>query len=85
MHLAKSLFVAAMFVIASTSVDAQEARGQGGVKHERRPPPEALEACVDKAQGDAVTFETRRGDSLSGTCEMIENNLVAVPDNAPRD
>ena len=83
MHLAKVLFVAAIFVSTSASLEAQQARGQGG--HERRPPPEAFEACADKAQGDSVTFETRRGDSLSGTCEMIEDSLVAVPDNAPQD
>ncbi|MFQ3196634.1 MAG: hypothetical protein ACI8R9_002040 [Paraglaciecola sp.] len=80
MHLAKILCVAAIFVSASARLEAQQTRG-----HERRPPPEAFEACADKAQGDTVTFETRRGDSLSGSCEMIADSLVAVPDNAPQD
>ena len=46
-----------------------------------KPPKEAIEACVDKAEGDSVTFETRRGDTLTGTCQTIKEQLVAVPDD----
>lgn len=83
MQLSKIFFVVSMLVISSVGVQAQEGRGQGG--GERRPPLEAFEACADKAEGDSVTFETRRGDSLSGTCQMKDDALVAVPDNAKRD
>lgn len=45
------------------------------------PPPEAIEACEGKSEGDSVSFETRRGDILEGTCRTIEEQLVAVPNN----
>jgi hypothetical protein len=80
MQLSKLFFVASMVVIGSTGVHAQESRGG-----DRRPPPEAFEACADKSEGDSVTIETRRGDTLSATCQMIEDSLVAVPEDAPRD
>ena len=81
MQLSKLFFVTSMLVIGSTGVHAQEGRGQG----ERRPPPEAFEACVDKSEGDSVTIETRRGDTLSATCKMMNDSLVAVPEDAKRD
>tara|TARA_R110002153_G_scaffold139860_4_gene290826 strand:- start:8661 stop:9026 length:366 start_codon:yes stop_codon:yes gene_type:complete len=80
MQLSKLFFVASMLVIGSTGVHAQEGRGQGG--GDRRPPPEAFEACEDKSEGDSVTIETRRGDTLSATCEMMNDSLVAVPEDA---
>lgn len=46
-----------------------------------KPPPEAIEACADKTEGDSVTFETRRGDTLTGTCQTINETLAAVPDD----
>jgi hypothetical protein len=45
------------------------------------PPAEALEACDGKSEGDSVSFETRRGDTLESTCRTIEEQLVAVPNN----
>ena len=46
-----------------------------------KPPPEAIEACVDKSEGEVVTFETRRGHQLEATCKLIEEQLVAVPEH----
>lgn len=48
---------------------------------DRKPPQEAIEACADKSEGDVVTFETRRGDQLEATCELMEEQLVAVPEH----
>lgn len=45
----------------------------------RGPPAEAIEACADKAQGDSVSFEGRRGNTLEGTCILMKEVLVAVP------
>lgn len=52
----------------------QQSRG------ERKPPKEAIEACENKSEGESVSFENRRGDSLSATCQLINNSLVAVPE-----
>ena len=49
----------------------------------KKPPKEAIEACVDKSEGDAVSFTTRHGHQLSGICTIIEDTLVAVPENHP--
>ena len=51
--------------------------GRGGMQG---PPPEAIEACEGKAEGDSVTFEGRRGDSVPAKCTMVNNQLVAVPE-----
>lgn len=44
------------------------------------PPAEAIEACVDKTEGDSVSFESRRGNTLEGTCKLMKEVLVAVPE-----
>ncbi len=65
----------AMIIIATLSGVTAYAgsRGQQG------PPPEAIEACKTKQEGDTVTFSGRGGESLSATCQTIEGELVAVP------
>ena len=73
MKLLKLVFVATLLT-GSLNTFAQQGRPNG-------PPPEAIEACENKSEGDTVSFETRRGDSVEGTCEMVEEQLVAVPEN----
>lgn len=82
MQISTLIFAVSLLAMSSISSYAQEGRGQGG---ERRPPPEAFEACENKSEGDSVTVETRRGDSLSATCQMMNDTLVAVPQDAKRD
>ena len=53
-------------------------RGENGRR--QGPPPEAIEACKDKAEGDSVTFTGRRGESLQATCKEIQGQLAAVPE-----
>ncbi len=48
------------------------------------PPQEAIDACDGKSDGDSVSFETPHGDTVSGTCAEINNQLVAVPENGRR-
>ena len=69
-------------VLVSASCAANE--GRGDREQRRAPPPEAIEACADKAEGDTVSFETPRGDTLSGTCNLVEGELVAVPQDHKR-
>lgn len=44
------------------------------------PPPEAYEACENKAEGEAVSIETPRGHTLEASCQLKDDVLVAVPD-----
>ena len=61
----------AVFAVSLPSYAKQE-RPKG-------PPPEAKAACVDKAEADEVSFESRRGDVITASCQLIDNELVAVP------
>ncbi len=47
------------------------------------PPPEAIEACENKNAGDSVSFTGRRGESLEATCQEMDGQLVAVPEDMP--
>lgn len=49
----------------------------------RKPPEEAITACVDKYEGDTVSFTTHHGHELTGVCTLMEEVLVAVPENRP--
>jgi len=50
------------------------------------PPQEAIDACVGKAAGDAVTFTTPRGIVVNATCETTPSGqLVARPAEGPRN
>lgn len=68
--------LALSIIFASTLALAHAKPPRGG-----KPPQEAFDACVDKAEGDEISFENRRGDTLEATCQYIENEseLVAVP------
>ncbi len=51
-------------------------------EHPRKPPQEAIDACENKNEGDAVSFITKRGDEKEATCQTLpddESLLVAVP------
>ncbi len=51
----------------------------GGFRRRRRPPPEAFTACQGKAAGDAVQFQTPRGDAVAATCVQAQDGLAARP------
>ena len=53
--------------------------------HRQTPPPEAVAACKDKAVGKSVTFTGRRGESIKAICQIIEGQLVAVPERINRN
>ena len=57
---------------------------QKGRRHQG-PPPEAYTACEGKSEGDTAEFESPRGDTVTGTCEMEGDRLVLRPDNPPDD
>ncbi|HSV55139.1 MAG TPA: hypothetical protein VLJ57_23645 [Burkholderiaceae bacterium] len=47
------------------------------------PPPEAIAACAGKAVGAQVSFTGRRGDTVTGTCQLIGDVLAARPTGGP--
>ena len=50
------------------TVDTATAQPGGNEGERRGPPPEAIEACADKIEGDVCAFNGRRAESLEGTC-----------------
>ncbi len=48
----------------------------------RRPPQFAIDACKGHAEGDAVQIKDRRGETVSGTCRMIDGTLTLMPAGA---
>lgn len=78
--------LALMIMITLLSVVAACASGNrsGGPGGQQGPPPEAIEACEGKQEGDAVSFSGRRGESVSATCQTVNDQLVAVPEGHKR-
>ena len=64
---------------ANMQGDGQMPPPHGG-HHHPGPPPEALAACKGQAVGAKASLKTPRGDTLSGSCQ-----LVFVPDAKPGD
>ena len=62
-----------------------QGRGQGKARRgNRQPRQEAFDACVNQSEGDACSFENRRGETMTGTCitpPRGEESLVCLPDN----
>lgn len=82
--------ISVFFAVVCTSTVACAAQDGGEQNDERRgpprhPPQEAIDACVDKAENEAVTFAGRNGDDVAATCAYVEDQLVAVPDNHKRN
>ena len=56
----------------------------GGRDGRQGPPPEAITACEGKEAGESVSFKGRRGESVTATCTLVDNQLVAVPEGQKR-
>ncbi len=76
------ILLALLSVVTACANSSRDGGGRGG---QQGPPPEAIAACEGKAQGDSVSFEGRKGESLTGTCELINDQLVAVPEGHKRN
>jgi len=68
-------------LVGACIVGSSHLYAQQGRQAPNGPPPEAIEACEGKSEGELVSFETRRGDTLSGECQYVEDQLVAVPEH----
>ncbi len=71
--------VFSFLLIASASKEVWAIGGPPGRGGKMGPPPEAIEACKGKTEGDAVEFTTPRSDKIKATCEQIDGQLFAVP------
>ena len=56
---------------------------QNAGRRQNSPPPEAYTACEGKNVGDTAEFVSPRGDTVAGTCEQQDDQLVLRPDNPP--
>ncbi|CAA0094770.1 Uncharacterised protein [BD1-7 clade bacterium] len=63
--------------IASINAYSQDASND---RRERRgPPQEAIDVCIGKTSGDAVSFTLPNGNIVKSTCEIRHGQLVAAP------
>ena len=69
-----------LFALMTSSALAKPPNGE----RPKTPPPEAIEACESLQEGDKVSFETPRGDTLEAQCLIVDDVLVAVPLNHKR-
>lgn len=81
----KNLFQTLSAVIAVTVLTAIVACASGNSSgrpggRPQGPPPEAIKACEGQQEGNTVSFTGRGNETLSGTCQTIEGQLVAVPE-----
>jgi hypothetical protein len=79
-----SVAVVSLLLMGSTLAMAEGFGGPPSGSGNMKPPAEAIEACKDKNEGDAVEFNTPRGDKLKAVCKKNDNQLVAVPEGAFR-
>lgn len=92
------VLVAALSVIPAL-LEAQPGGGQGDGRpqgppqgteqgEQQGPPPgppeEAVAACEGKSEGATCEFTGPRNDTISGTCQTIEEQMACVPEGGPQ-
>ena len=79
---AAAITIATACLLAGSMAWTQQGPPGGREGGRQGPPPEAIEACVDRSEGDACRFETPRGE-LEGTCRKPprgdSDTLACVP------
>ena len=60
-----------------STLSIAQSRGDSDSRERRGPPPQALEACNSLAEGDACSFEGRRGQA-SGSCIVVPTEETAL-------
>jgi hypothetical protein len=79
----KTIVIALLGILIAFSSLGNEALAQQQGRRHQGPPPEAYTACEGKSEGDTAEFESPRGETVTGTCEMEGDRLVLRPDNPP--
>ncbi|MFC1519109.1 hypothetical protein ACFL6Z_05245 [Pseudomonadota bacterium] len=75
-RIASLLALIPLLTLMSANIIAQEKNRQM-----RKPPQEAYAICENKNAEDQVSFTTPKGDEIEATCILIDEELVAVPNN----
>lgn len=73
--------VALLLFMGGASATAWAQDGPPGRRGRMGPPPEAIQACLDKNEGTVVEVITPRGDKLKATCKQMDGQLIAVPND----
>ena len=69
----------------SVNAFAEDSSSQRKGRRRQGPPPEAYTACEGKSAGDIAELISRRGDTVTGTCEQQGDRLVLRPDRSRQD
>lgn len=72
-----------MTICVASSAQSSESILSNLQAERRGPPPQAFEACTDKAEGDSCQFEGRHG-LVEGVCKTRKEQLVCVPDRGKK-
>jgi len=79
------IFTALIIASMLFKIPAYARPEDGGRPH--GPPPEAIEACADLAEGDTCSFTGRRNDEVKGTCmappQGGDEELACAPEGGP--
>lgn len=78
--------ITTLAIFALTASFAQDGKPPRGGKGQ--PPQQAIEACENEEEGTGCTVQTRRGDTLEGTCQNTPDGkyFACVPNNhKPRE
>ncbi|WP_342805117.1 hypothetical protein [Alteromonas sp. M12] len=70
-----TLLILSSVLVSPLTLAKPDREGRGG-----KPPQEAIEVCEGKSEGDEVSFSTPRGDTITATCQIMQDELVAVPE-----
>ena len=70
-------------ILININAFENEASARGAGRRHQGPPPEAYTACEDKSEGDTAEFVSPHGDTVAGTCELEDDQLVLRPDTPP--
>lgn len=81
----KQLIVGLVLTLLVAGCLGSDSRPEGGMPAEgQAPPEEAITACSGMTEGASCSFSGMNGETVSGTCQTIENQLSCVPDGQPR-
>ena len=80
----KHLMGVALLVSLSLLAPAVGHAGDDHGRKKHKPPPAAFDACKDKAEGDACSFEGRKG-TVNGSCRPAHKSETLVCRRPHRD
>lgn len=85
MKIVKKLsIILVLLTVCTLHAYAKNGPSKNGRGQRQGPPPEAYTACEDKSAGDTAEFVSPHGDTVTGTCEEVDDKLVLKPDNPRR-